>query len=110
MGENLATVKKTKKTGAEEKFLQEQEKRVKELIAKKEDYLKLLEGENDHENRQIAEKTKTEIAELSKALVRIEHKTYGFCKGFGNKIPSERLKAFPLATNCTECNKCASKN
>ena len=35
---------------------------------------------------------------LSKALVRIENKTYGICRETGKLIPAERLRAVPHAT------------
>lgn len=38
------------------------------------------------------------IQHLQAALVRIENKTYGICRGTGKLIPKERLRAVPHAT------------
>lgn len=42
------------------------------------------------------------IQHLQRALVRIENKTYGFCRETGRLIPKERLRAAPHATLCCE--------
>ena len=42
------------------------------------------------------------INTLEKALVRIEHKTYGICKTTGKLIPRERLLRVPHATETIE--------
>lgn len=42
------------------------------------------------------------VEQLKKALVRIETRTYGFCKVTGKLIPKERLRVVPHATMCIE--------
>jgi RNA polymerase-binding protein DksA len=43
------------------------------------------------------------LAELDAALDRIEHGTYGYCRGCGRPIAAERLAARPFATMCVDC-------
>lgn len=47
---------------------------------------------------QLAARQKKFIDQLEAALVRIENKTYGICRGTGKLIPKERLRAVPHAT------------
>ena len=47
---------------------------------------------------QLAQRQMKFIQHLQAALVRIENKTYGICRGTGKLIPKERLRAVPHAT------------
>ncbi|MBL7950503.1 MAG: TraR/DksA C4-type zinc finger protein [Flavobacteriales bacterium] len=40
--------------------------------------------------------------ELSNALARVAHGTYGICRITGQRIPADRLRAVPTATMCME--------
>jgi DnaK suppressor protein len=40
--------------------------------------------------------------DLSNALARIANGTYGICRITGQRIPAERLRAVPTATQCIE--------
>lgn len=44
-----------------------------------------------------------QLAELDKALTRIEDRTFGFCLSCGQPIARERLDARPMATLCIDC-------
>jgi DnaK suppressor protein len=50
------------------------------------------------ENSHLAARQQKFIKSLEAALVRIENKTYGICRGTGNLISKERLRAVPHAT------------
>ena len=93
------------------------------LIEAKED-LQLLKGQLDHsddhgtddtgrsfnmmedgsetmsreEMAQLASRQEKFIQSLQSALIRIENKTYGICRGTGKLISKERLKLVPHAT------------
>jgi len=47
---------------------------------------------------------KQRLSEVTKALLRIEDKTFGVCKNCGKKILEERMKAMPTASFCIDCN------
>lgn len=47
---------------------------------------------------QLAARQKKFIDQLEAALMRIENKSYGICRGTGKLIPRERLMAVPHAT------------
>ncbi|MDY5824008.1 MAG: TraR/DksA C4-type zinc finger protein [Candidatus Coprenecus sp.] len=51
---------------------------------------------------QLAQRQQKFIRNLEAALVRIENKTYGFCRKTGKLIPKERLKLVPHATLSVE--------
>ncbi|HEY2374236.1 MAG TPA: TraR/DksA C4-type zinc finger protein [Gaiellaceae bacterium] len=42
------------------------------------------------------------LAEIDKALARIEDGTYGKCRECGKEIPVERLEAYPWASLCID--------
>ena len=54
------------------------------------------------ENGRMAERLLKFIQGLQAALVRVENKTYGICRGTGNLSPKERLRAVPHTTQCIE--------
>jgi RNA polymerase-binding transcription factor DksA len=43
-----------------------------------------------------------ELAEITRALDRIENGTYGVCEVCGDLIPDERLRAVPWARRCVK--------
>lgn len=51
----------------------------------------------------------TQLAEIKKALTRIEQGTYGFCTRCGAMIDTDRLAALPIATLCLTHEKEQSK-
>lgn len=50
------------------------------------------------ETAQLAVRQEKFINSLESALVRVENKTYGICRGTGELIQKERLKLVPHAT------------
>jgi RNA polymerase-binding protein DksA len=44
-----------------------------------------------------------EIAEIDRALERIDCRSYGLCDGCSRAIPLSRLEAIPTALTCIEC-------
>ena len=63
---------------------------------------KLLEDGSEilskEEAQQLAMRQQKFIQSLESALVRIENKTYGICRGTGQMISKERLRSVPHAT------------
>jgi len=47
----------------------------------------------------------TKLKDVDLALEKMEKGTYGRCENCDKEIPSERLKIFPEARVCNECNK-----
>jgi len=45
------------------------------------------------------------LKNIDKALEKIKNKTYGICENCGKQIPLQRLKAYPQAIFCLECQK-----
>lgn len=43
------------------------------------------------------------LHETDAALARMEEGVYGICETCGGEIPLERLKAYPTARRCTDC-------
>jgi DnaK suppressor protein len=52
---------------------------------------------------QLAESGTSELAQIDKALGKIEEGDYGQCEACGSDIPWERLEAVPYATLCLQC-------
>jgi RNA polymerase-binding transcription factor DksA len=50
----------------------------------------------------ILESLETELADLEKALRKIDEGTYGICEACGKSIPQERLEAMPATRLCVE--------
>lgn len=44
-----------------------------------------------------------EIRDINAALNRMHRGTYGLCSNCGEPIPEDRLRAYPTATRCREC-------
>ena len=51
----------------------------------------------------LAEQISRTIADVDRALDRIEEGTYGVCRGCGKAISIERLEAIPSAARCAQC-------
>ena len=66
--------------------------------ADKNDYADQI--EQYEENTAILKELESELKEVKAALERVEKGTYGICEETGNKIPTERLEAYPAARNC----------
>jgi DnaK suppressor protein len=46
----------------------------------------------------------TTLADVDRALAKIEEGTYGVCDRCGEEIPPERLEAIPWAALCVRCS------
>ena len=57
----------------------------------------------------LAQRQMKFIQHLQAALVRIENKAYGICRGTGRLIPKERLRAVPHATLCIDAKNNGAK-
>jgi RNA polymerase-binding transcription factor DksA len=70
---------------------------------------KLLEDGSEvlskEETTQLAMRQQKFIQNLEAALVRIENKTYGICRGTGQMIPKDRLRVVPHATLSIDAKK-----
>src|SRR5262245_40747135 len=51
----------------------------------------------------LAEQISRVIADIDRALDRIDEGTYGVCQGCGKAISIERLEAIPSASRCAAC-------
>ncbi len=51
----------------------------------------------------LAANSRDLLAQVERALDRLEAGTYGICEVCGNPIGKERLKAFPKVTLCVSC-------
>ncbi len=51
------------------------------------------------------EAMKTELEKITKALAAIKAGTYGFCANCQKEIPLERLRAYPQADTCIDCER-----
>jgi len=59
--------------------------------------------ENDEILHALDESARAEIAQIERALERLEAGTYGLCGKCGNRIDSERLRIVPYAVHCRHC-------
>jgi RNA polymerase-binding transcription factor DksA len=50
----------------------------------------------------LVESERRELFEIDRAILRIEHGTYGVCEGTGDLIPRPRLEAIPWARYSVE--------
>jgi len=53
----------------------------------------------------LEENSEHVLAEIDRALERIEAGTYGSCETCGKPIAEERLEAIPYATQCIDCKR-----
>ncbi len=58
--------------------------------------------ERDHELT-VLNHEREKLAQIDRALARIDDGTYGVCESCGNAIGKMRLMAFPRATMCLTC-------
>ena len=58
----------------------------------------------------LLEQLEDQLADVDKALKRIEEGTYGICTNCGNNILPERLEALPSAELCIDCQRQKSVN
>ena len=58
--------------------------------------------ERDHELT-VLNNERDKLAQIDRALTRIDDGTYGVCESCGNPIGKMRLMAFPRATLCLTC-------
>ncbi|MGH3743812.1 MAG: TraR/DksA family transcriptional regulator, partial [Mycobacteriales bacterium] len=58
--------------------------------------------EREHE-LSLAANSRDLLAQVTRALERLDAGTYGICEICGNPIGKERLKAFPKVTLCVTC-------
>jgi DnaK suppressor protein len=49
------------------------------------------------------EKMLEQLAEVERALAKLDEGTYGVCDGCGTAIPEGRLEVHPSATRCVAC-------
>jgi DnaK suppressor protein len=58
--------------------------------------------EREHE-MSLAANSRDLLAQVERALARLDNNTYGICENCGNPIGKGRLQAFPRATLCVTC-------
>ena len=63
------------------------------------------ETEGDEVLDALEDSAMAEVAEIRKALERIEDGTYGICAACGDDINEKRLQALPYAIQCINCAK-----
>jgi len=51
----------------------------------------------------LSNNSRDRLAQVDRAIERLEAGTYGACENCGNGIPKARLKARPAATMCVAC-------
>jgi DnaK suppressor protein len=59
---------------------------------------------------ELASRQRKFIQQLKAALVRVENKSYGICRGTGKLISKERLKIVPHTTMSIEAKNAENKN
>lgn len=64
-----------------------------------------LDSAQDELSSQLAEVESRELAQIEKALERMNEGTYGICEVTGKPIPLARLQALPYATMCIEAKR-----
>ena len=62
-----------------------------------------VERENDEVLDALGEAARVELAEIQKALIRIDRDEYGICAICGRTIPKERLEVLPYSDRCVTC-------
>jgi len=68
-----------------------------------------LDSAQDEISSQLAEVESRELANIEKALQRIQSGDFGLCESCGNKIPLARLQALPYAVCCINCQREAER-
>ena len=59
--------------------------------------------------RTLSERERAELAQIERALIKLENRTYGLCEACGSKISAARLKALPAAQFCLACEENGEK-
>jgi RNA polymerase-binding protein DksA len=63
-----------------------------------------VERENDEVIIALDSSIRAEIAQIEKALARMDKGEYGVCEVCGDPITPKRLEALPYANRCMPCN------
>src|SRR6187431_1866745 len=69
-----------------------------------------LDSAQDEISSQLAEVESRELAQIDKALERMNEGSFGTCEGCNEKISMARLNALPYATFCIECQRENERN
>ena len=59
--------------------------------------------EEETTNDAIVDELEVRLAQVKKALAKMDDGSYGICEECGEEISSERLDANPAATKCIKC-------
>jgi len=59
---------------------------------------------------QIGTAASRAVAEIDRALRKIEDGSYGICEECGKRIPAARLRALPFAVLCRQCQEAAERS
>lgn len=62
-----------------------------------------ISAEQDEVLERLGQAAVEEIAQIRRAIGRIDAGTYGSCTQCGTAIAAERLEALPFATRCVNC-------
>lgn len=94
------------------RLLESREQLRSRLTALKRDVRAPLDSDSEEqatqlENRDVElaldDEARAELADIERALARIEEGNYGVCQDCGKDIPPARLDAYPAATSCVDC-------
>jgi DnaK suppressor protein len=55
------------------------------------------------ENRALVNQLEESLAEVERALQKLDDGTYGTCESCGKPIPEPRLEAMPATKHCIDC-------
>lgn len=69
-----------------------------------------VERENDEVLNALGDASDQELAEVLKALQRIESDQYFYCENCGERIPVQRLQAMPYTSLCVGCAENSEKH
>ncbi|MCX7087217.1 MAG: TraR/DksA family transcriptional regulator [Methylococcales bacterium] len=62
-----------------------------------------VENENNEVLDALGEATRTDIAKIKQALLRMDKGEYGVCQACGESIGNERLAVIPFSSLCVKC-------
>lgn len=51
----------------------------------------------------LGNEAREELLKISAALLRMDRGDYGLCSDCGGPIPSDRIQAYPYASECIDC-------
>ena len=95
--------------------LEKEKQRLTELLANTHRHMNkdepvsadFAEQANETSNDQVVEaldyEAKLEMAQIKRALQRIEDGSFGYCEKCGEEINVKRLQAIPYVANCIDC-------